>query len=119
VGGVVALAAIAALVWFLRRKKKSESNVQFPAEVDGAGHARPIPGPSDSHSRDVKFTYSGHLHEAGGDEYRQEMDTPNPAPSSAVKSALGDYRQELYTDSSPGVPPVELYGGDVPNGRRP
>ena len=111
-GGVVALAAIGALMWFLRRKKKSESHVQFPAEVDGAG-------PSHSHPPDVKFTYSGHLHEAGGDEYRQEMGTPNPAPSSAVKSALGGYRQELYTDSSPGVPPVELYGGDVPNGRRP
>ncbi|KAK1826104.1 hypothetical protein QBC39DRAFT_269751 [Podospora conica] len=124
VGGVVALAAIAALVWFLRRKKKGTDEV--PAEVDGTGHAGPVPGPSPP--TDVKYTYSGHIplyeagytgdiHEAGGDEHRQEMYTPNHAPNTMVKSAMGDYRQELSTDSTPGVAPVELYGGDVP-GRR-
>ena len=114
VGGVVAIAAIAALVWFLRRRKKHDN--QGPAEMDGMNHAGEVP----SHTSDVKYTYTGHgpVHEAGGDEYRQEMDTPNPPPSSVVKSALGDYRQELATDPNHGVAPVELYGGEVPSGRR-
>lgn len=106
VGGVVALAGIAAIVWFLRHKKKR--NAQSPAEGHVPGHvdnmqdyASPVQGyaaapQGHGHLQDVKFQYPGHpqIHEAGGDDYRQEM------------------------DGTPGVAPVELDGGDLPSRRR-